>query len=152
MKWVKFGVSRPFWSCSVDFPHYNALLTETGHIWGIIWRMCGSKCQGKRRHISDALCRVLSSFTMFLSSYHYEIFRSYYHWQRGKGQRSKVKVKTLFGHFRTVTLVCHLTLQREPRQWTQSLLASSLDRRQGNHRQVAEIRILRVNLQLLKSK
>ena len=78
----KFEVSRPFWSCSVDFPHYDALLTEAGHIWGIIWRMCGSKCRGKRRHISDALCRVPSSFTMFLSSYHYEIFRSYCHWQK----------------------------------------------------------------------
>ena len=48
--------------------------------------------------------------------------------------------------------VCHLTLQRGLRQWTQSVLASSLDRRQGDPRQMAEIRKLRVNLQLLKSK
>ena len=48
--------------------------------------------------------------------------------------------------------VCHLTLQRGLRQWTQSVLASLLDRRQGNPRQMAEIRKLRVNLQLLKSK
>ena len=48
--------------------------------------------------------------------------------------------------------VCHLTLQHGLRQWTQSVLASSLDRRQGDPRQMAEIRKLRVNLQLLKSK
>ena len=24
---------RAFWSCSVDFPHYDYPLTETGHIW-----------------------------------------------------------------------------------------------------------------------
>ena len=48
--------------------------------------------------------------------------------------------------------VCHLTLQRGLSQWTQSVLASSLDRRQGDSRQMAEIRKLRVNLQLLKSK
>ena len=48
--------------------------------------------------------------------------------------------------------VCHLTVQRGLRQWTQSVLASSLDRRQGDPRQMADIRKLRVNLQLLKSK
>ena len=48
--------------------------------------------------------------------------------------------------------VCHLTLQRGLRQWTQSVLASWLDRRQGDPRQMAEIRKLHVNLQLLKSK
>ena len=25
---------RAFWSCSVDFPHYGAPLTQTDHIWG----------------------------------------------------------------------------------------------------------------------
>ena len=38
--------------------------------------------------------------------------------------------------------VCHLTLQRGLRQWTQSVLASSLDRWQGDPRQMAEIRKL----------
>ena len=47
--------------------------------------------------------------TMFLSSYHPEIFRCYYHWQTWcpwKRSRSKVKVTkvmTPFGGFRTVT-------------------------------------------------
>ena len=29
-----------FWSCSVDFPHDGAHLTETGHIWGF-WPLSG---------------------------------------------------------------------------------------------------------------
>ena len=47
--------------------------------------------------------------TMFPSSYHHEIFRSYYQWQiyaKGQGQRSKVKVTevtTQLNRFRTVT-------------------------------------------------
>ena len=50
-------------------------------------------------------------FTMFLSSYHHEFFRSYYHWQKWcpcKRSRSKVKVtevKTILALFRTVTPV-----------------------------------------------
>ena len=50
-------------------------------------------------------------FTMFPSSYHHEIFRSYYQWQRWrpcKRSRSKVKVtevNTQLNRFRTVTLV-----------------------------------------------
>ena len=51
--------------------------------------------------------------TMFLSSYHLEIFRSYYHRQtwwpcKGQGQRSKVEVTevmTSFSRFQTVTPV-----------------------------------------------
>ena len=51
--------------------------------------------------------------TMFPSSYHHEIFRSYYQWQndvhaKGQGQRSEVKVTeigTQLSRFRTVTLV-----------------------------------------------
>ena len=49
--------------------------------------------------------------TMFLSSYHHEIFRSYYQWQKWrpcKRSRSKVKVtevNTQLSRFRTVTRV-----------------------------------------------
>ena len=53
-----------FWSCSEDFPHYGAPLTETGHIWGF-WALSGEgvgvNVEGERRDISDALGRVLSS-------------------------------------------------------------------------------------------
>ena len=55
-----------FGSCSVDFPHYGAPLTETGHIWGF-WSLSGElvgvnvEGGGGRRHISDALRQVLSS-------------------------------------------------------------------------------------------
>ena len=34
---------RPFWSGSVDFPHYDALLTETADIWGF-WALSGEEC------------------------------------------------------------------------------------------------------------
>ena len=48
-------------------------------------------------------------FTMFPSSYHHEIFRSYYQWQKWcPCKRSKVKVtevKTQLNRFRTVTPV-----------------------------------------------
>ena len=50
-------------------------------------------------------------FTMLPSSYHHEIFRSYYQWQKWrpcKRSRSKVKVtevNTQLNRFRTVTLV-----------------------------------------------
>ena len=52
-------------------------------------------------------------FIMFPSSYHHEISRSYYQWQKwyhakGQGQRSKFKVtevKIQFSHLRTVTPV-----------------------------------------------
>ena len=63
---------------------------------------------------AEGCCRSLNALlTMFLSSYHPEIFRSYYHWQthvhaKGQGQRSKVKVTkvmTPFSCFWTVTPV-----------------------------------------------
>ena len=31
-----------FWSCSVDFLHYGAPLTETGHTWGF-WALSGER-------------------------------------------------------------------------------------------------------------
>ena len=48
--------------------------------------------------------------TMFPSSYHHEIFRSYYQWQKWRpckrwGQRSKVEGTTQLNRFRTVTPV-----------------------------------------------
>ena len=42
MKRVKFGVSTPFWSCSVDIPHYGDPLAEIGHIWGF-WTLSGER-------------------------------------------------------------------------------------------------------------
>ena len=55
---LKFGmlIPVPFWSCSVDFPHYGALLTETGHIWVINWIMWGSECRGASGGIIPTLC------------------------------------------------------------------------------------------------
>ena len=53
------------WSCSVDFPHYGDPLAEIGHIWGF-WALSGEhvgvKVRGRRRHISHALHRILSSW------------------------------------------------------------------------------------------
>ena len=31
---------QAFWSCSVDFPHYDDPLAEIGHIWGF-WALSG---------------------------------------------------------------------------------------------------------------
>ena len=61
---------------------------------------------------AEGCCRSLNAlFTMFLSSYHHEIFRNYYQWQKWcacKRSRSKVKVTevtTQINLFRTVTPV-----------------------------------------------
>ena len=68
-------------------------------------------------------------------------------WHQSPWSRSHTQRRADVG-----STLCHLTLQHGLRQWTQSVLASSLDRRQGDPRQMAEIRKLYVNLQLLKSK
>ena len=53
---------RAFWSCSVDFPHYDDPLT--GHIWGF-WALSGERVGvnigGGAEAYSHALRRVLSS-------------------------------------------------------------------------------------------
>ena len=74
-----------------------------------------------------SVCHTL--FTMFLSSYHHEIVRSYYHWQKwtdvhakDQDQRSRVKVtevNTQFSRFRTVT---HVWIHIWWRNDTQSLM------------------------------
>ena len=62
-----------------------------------------------RLSVCLSVCDTL--FTMFLSSYHHEIFRSYYHWQKWcpcERSRSKVKVTEVMiplSRFRTVTPV-----------------------------------------------
>ena len=70
--------------------------------------VCPSVCLSVRRL---SVCHTF--LTMFPSSYHHEIFRSYYQWQsdvhaKGQSQRSKVKVTevtTQLSRFRTVTPV-----------------------------------------------
>ena len=108
-----------FWSCSVDFPHYGDTLAEIGHIWGF-WALSGERVGvndegggGWRRHISDALRRVLSSSQC---SCHLIILKlsgvitnekSDVH-AKGQGQRSKVKVtevKMQLSRFWSVTPV-----------------------------------------------
>ena len=61
-----------------------------------------------RPSVSLSVCHTF--LTMFPSSYHPDIFRSYYQWQiwKDQGQRAKIKltvVKTQFSPFRTVTPV-----------------------------------------------
>ena len=62
--WLReMGQIWGFGSCSVDFPRYGDI--ETGHIWGL-WALSGElvgvNVEGERRHISDTLRQVLSSF------------------------------------------------------------------------------------------
>ena len=59
-----------------------------------------------RPSVCPSVCHTF--LTMFPSSYHHEIFRSYYQWQKWrpcKRSRSKVKVTTQLNRFRTVTPV-----------------------------------------------
>ena len=61
--------------------------------------------------IRPSVCASVHHFTMFPSSYHQEIFKSYYQWQKWcpcKRSRSKVKVtevKTSFSRYWSVTPV-----------------------------------------------
>ena len=77
-----------------------------------IW-LVQSVCPSVRPSVRLSVCpSVRHTFlTMFSSSYHHEIFRSYYQWQKWrpcKRSRSKVtvtEVTTRFNRFRTVTPV-----------------------------------------------
>ena len=68
-----------------------------------------SVCLSVRPSVCLSVCHTC--LTMFPSSYHHEIFRSYYQWQKWrpcKRSRSEVKVTevtTQFNRFRTVTPV-----------------------------------------------
>ena len=73
-------------------------------------------------------------------------------WHQSPRSRSHTQRRTDVGSRSQAAQSATLPLQRGLGQWTQSVLASSLDRRQGDPRQMAEIRKLSVNLQLLKSK
>ena len=94
-------------------------------IWRIIYRhkLPYMKKTRKKKQVCGAACFMAAEIkfskdvrhtflTMFLSLYHPEIFRNYYHWQTQcpcKRSRSKVKVTevmTPFSHFQTVTPVC----------------------------------------------
>ena len=73
-----------------------------------LW-MVQSVCLSVRPSVCPSVCHTF--LTMFPSSYHHEIFRSYYQWQKWrpcKRSRSKVKVTevtTQLNRFRTVTRV-----------------------------------------------
>ena len=72
-------------------------------------QMVFSVCPSVRPSVRLSVCHTF--LTMFPSSYHHEIFRSYYQWKvhaKGQGQRSKAKVTevtTQLNRFRTVTPV-----------------------------------------------
>ena len=65
---------QAFWLCSVDFPHYGDPFGEIGHIWDF-WALSGERVGVKvrcwRRHISNALRRVLSSYNQIYPQYHH---------------------------------------------------------------------------------
>ena len=70
----------------------------------------------KNTSVLLVVCPSVTHFSVFLTSYHHEIFSSYYHWQKrcpckrsrsdvkGQGYRSK-QILPQFGHLRTVTPV-----------------------------------------------
>ena len=71
VKRVKFGVSGYFGhALHVDFPHYGASLTETGHIWGfrtLSGERVGVNVEGGGGgggHISDALSGYICDFIL----------------------------------------------------------------------------------------
>ena len=81
-----FGIHRVIFSCD-----QAALRTLISVCPFVRLSVCLSVCL--------SICHTF--FTMFLSSYHPEIFRSYYHWQTRcpcKRSRSKVKVTEVMTH------------------------------------------------------
>ena len=95
------GSSHPYISGTVFSCNQAALQM----VFSVCPSVCLSVCPSVRPSVTP--------LTMFPSSYHHEIFRSYYQWQsdvhaKGQGQRSKVKVTevtTQLYRFRTVTPV-----------------------------------------------
>ena len=79
-------------------------------LW-MVQSVCPSVCLSVRPSVRPSVCHTF--LTMFPSSYHHEIFRSYYQWQKWrpcKRSRSEVKGQGHRGHdpnfrFRTVTPV-----------------------------------------------
>ena len=77
-------------------------------LW-MVQSVCPSVCPSVCLSVCLSVCHTF--LTMFPSSYHHEIFRSYYQWQKWrpcKRSRSKVKVTevtTQLNRFRTVTPV-----------------------------------------------
>ena len=49
-----------FWSCSVDFPHYGAPLTQPGHIWGF-WALSGERVGVNVERVAEAYFRRFAS-------------------------------------------------------------------------------------------
>ena len=92
------------------FPRYRSQFfsCDQAAIW-LVQSVCLSVCLSVCPSVLPSVCHTF--FTMFPSSYHHEIFRSYYQWQKWrpcKRSRSKVKVtevNTQLNRFRTVTLV-----------------------------------------------
>ena len=83
-----------------------------------------SVCLSVRPSVCLSVCHTF--FTMFPSSYHHEIFRSYYHgqkWCPRKRSRSKVKVtevNTQLSRFRTLTPVwIHIWQWNHAHSWKQ---------------------------------
>ena len=104
--WVIMGWRRVFleWrrsSCPSMGLHYNSAR--------LLIFSCDQAALKTLISVRPSVCH--SFLTMFLSSYHLEIFRSYYHpqtWCPCKRSKSKVKVTevlTSFSRFRTVTPV-----------------------------------------------
>ena len=102
-----FGIHRVIFSCD------QAALQ-------MVFSVCLSVCLSVRLSV----CHTF--FTMFPSSYHHEIFRSYYHGQKWcpcKRSRSKVKVtevNTQLSRFRTLTPVwIHIWQWNHAHSWKQ---------------------------------
>ena len=98
-----FGAILTKWNGSnLRFPGILVVLCRFSSLWwpfignwsylrflGIIWGTCGSKCRGGRRQISDALCRVLSSYF-----YHY-IFIFAHHERRARDTKASGRIIVL---------------------------------------------------------
>ena len=94
------------WIVQLKWPWYFLAATKQLYEW-----FSPSVCLSVRPSVRPSVCHTF--LTMFPSSYHHEIFRSYYQWQKWspcKMSRSEVKGQGHRGHdpnfrFRTVTPV-----------------------------------------------
>ena len=100
--WWDYGQQKS--AKQLRYQRFQVFSCDQAALW-----MVQSVCPSVRLSVRLSVCHTFS--TMFPSSYHHEIFRSYYQWQKWrpcKRSRSKVKVTevtTQLNRFRTVTQV-----------------------------------------------
>ena len=107
---MAMSIYLKYCTCAQRLVSLRVFSCDQAALW-MVQSVCPSVCLSVRPSVRPSVCHTF--LTMFPSSYHHEIFRSYYQWQKWrpcKRSRSEVKGQSHRGHdpnfrFRTVTPV-----------------------------------------------